>query len=174
MKAYLAAVFVALLINSLAIDTPACAVTMPTEYQQAFIKAECEKYGLSYTLVFGVCQAESSWNESADSGSSQGIMQLHRKTWPQLAEDLQITDFDPYDFEDNIAAGVYKLARLRDIWQERGYMDEEVVPLMLISYNRGVKGCERYVEKYGLDNDYAERVLRYKFEYEQQEGKNGA
>lgn len=40
---------------------------------------------------------------------------------------------------------------------------------MLLSYNRGVKGCERYVEKYGLSNDYVERVLRYKYEYEQAE-----
>ena len=169
MKKYLTIVLIALLTCGISAGTPVYAAEEPTAQQAQFIKAECEKYGLSYTLVFGVCMAESSWDTRADSGSSVGVMQLHRGTYPTLAKDLQIEDFDPYDFEDNVQAGVYKLACLRDIWQERGYMDEEVVPLMLISYNRGVRGCERYVEKYGLQNDYAQRVLAYKYVYEQQE-----
>ena len=86
---------------------PAYAAVEPTEYQIEFIKAECAKYGLSYTLVYGVCMTESSWDVKANSGSSQGIMQLHRGTWPTLAQDLKIEDFDPYDFEDNVSAGVY-------------------------------------------------------------------
>lgn len=154
------------LLLAIGVCGPAYAVE-PTEYQLEFIKSECEKYGLSYTLVYGVCMAESSWNVKANSGSSQGIMQLHKSTWPYLAEDLQIDDFDPYDFCDNVAAGVYKLACLRDIWAEKGYPDEEVVSLMLLSYNRSVKGCEAYVAEHGLANEYVDKVLEYKYQFEQ-------
>ena len=166
MRKLIAVVLTLLLAFGLA--APAVAAE-PTEYQLEYIKAECEKYGLSYTLVYGVCMAESSWDVKANSGSSQGIMQLHRGTWPTLAEDLEIDDFDPYDFEDNIAAGVYKLACLRDIWADKGYPDEDVVSLMLISYNRSVKGCEEYVAKHGMANDYLDKVLSYKYQYEREE-----
>lgn len=158
----------ALLILQLAIGVCGTAYAVePTVYQLEYIESECEKYGLSYTLVYGVCMAESSWDIKANSGSSQGIMQLHKGTWPTLAEDLEIDDFDPYSFEDNVTAGVYKLACLRDIWADKGYPDEDVMSLMLISYNRSVKGCEAYVAEHGMANDYVDKVLEYKCQYEQ-------
>lgn len=79
MKKCLVIALVLLLTGGIAAGEPIYAAEEPTAYQAQFIKAECEKYGLSYTLVYGVCQAESSWDTRADSGSSVGIMQLHRR-----------------------------------------------------------------------------------------------
>ena len=59
-------------------------------------------------------------------------------------------------------AGVYKLALERDYWRKQGYPDEEVFAAMLISYNRGRTGALRYIERYGLEADYVNKVSAYK------------
>lgn len=140
----------------------------PTAEQTAFIKAECQKYALDYGLVYGVIQAESNFDLKADSGSSKGVMQLNKNTYPHLAEDLGITDFDAFDFEDNVQAGVYHLNNMRTYWQEEGYCDEEVFVLMLISYNRGIGGCRKYLDRNGIkDDSYVQKVWQYKTAWEQ-------
>lgn len=140
----------------------------PTTEQVAFIKAECQKYGLDYGLVYGVIQAESNFELKADSGSSKGVMQLNKNTYPHLAEDLGISDFDVFDFEDNVQAGVYHLNNMRTYWQEEGYCDEEVFVLMLISYNRGIGGCKKYLDQKGIiDDSYVQKVWQYKTAWEQ-------
>lgn len=107
------------------------------EYQKDYIEAVSKEYGLSSTLVCVVIMAESSWNAKADSGNSKGLMQLNKNTYPALAEQLGIDNFDVYRFEHNVQAGIYKLALERDYWLEQGYSDEDTFSAMLISYNRG-------------------------------------
>lgn len=126
----------------------------------------CQSHNLSFELVLGVIHTESRFDPKADSGSSKGLMQLNINTYPALANELNLDHFDPINPVDNITAGVYYLAKLRDTWQ--GYSDEEVFSLMLISYNRGIQGCKKYVEKYGTENDYVTKVYEYKIMLEQQ------
>lgn len=137
------------------------------EYQKDYIEAVSKEYGLSSTLVYGVIMAESNFDCKADSGSSKGLMQLNKNTYPTLAKELGIEDFDVFDFEDNALAGIYKLALERDYWLEQGYSDEDTFSAMLISYNRGRAGAKRYIAKHGLNNSYVDKVLGYKCEFEQ-------
>ena len=128
----------------------------------------CEYYCLPYELVLGVIHAESRFIETANSGSSKGIMQISRGTGNWVSEQVGIRDFDPYDPKQNIAVGVWYLDYLRSYWWEQGCLDEDVFSLMLISYNRGIQGCKNYIEKYGLENDYVTKVYEYKIKLEQQ------
>lgn len=138
-----------------------------TEDLQQYTFDLCQEYNLSYELVLGVIHTESRFIETADSGSSRGIMQISRGTGDWVSEEVGIRDFDPYDPKQNITVGIYYLAYLRDYWTEQGYSDEDAFPRMLISYNRGVQGCKKYIEKYGIDNSYVDKVYELKIELEQ-------
>lgn len=129
----------------------------------------CEYYCLPYELVLGVIHTESRFIETANSGSSQGIMQISRGTGNWVSEQVGIRDFDPYDPKQNIAVGVWYLDYLRSYWREQGCLNQDVFSLMLISYNRGITGCKNYVEKYGIENGYVTKVFDYKIMLEQQE-----
>ena len=127
----------------------------------------CEEYRLSYELVLGVIYTESRFIETANSASSQGLMQISRGTGGWVSEEVGIRAFDPFAPRQNIAVGVWYLNYLRDYWTSQGYSDEDTFNLMLISYNRGITGCREYVKKYGLDNEYVEKVYKFKTDLEQ-------
>ena len=133
-----------------------------TATQQQLVYETAERYELPYTLCLAVMATESSYDPLAKCGNSAGVMQLNSNTYPALAEELGIKDFDVYDFADNVQAGIYKLALERDYWQEQGYPDEEVFAAMLISYNRGRAGARRYIERHGLEAEYVDKVAAYK------------
>ncbi len=141
----------------------------PTKEQTEYLKKECQKYDLAYTLVYGVIKTESDFNPSANSRGGQGLMQLNKNTAAGLANDLAINDFDIFDFEDNARAGIYHLYNMRTYWREQGYGDEDVFGLMLISYNRGLGGCQKYIDQNGIvDDKYVQTVLAHKEKIEQQ------
>ncbi|TCX51958.1 MULTISPECIES: transglycosylase SLT domain-containing protein [unclassified Dehalobacter] len=121
-------------------------IPMPAELQK-YTYDLCEEYRLSYELVLGVIYTESRFIETANSGSSQGLMQISRGTGGWVSEEVRIRDFDPFDPRQNIAVGVWYLNYLRDYWSNHGYSDEDTFSLMLISYNRGITGCKEYVKK---------------------------
>lgn len=133
-----------------------------TAAQQRLVYETAEQYELPYTLCLAVMATESSYDPLAKCGNSAGMMQLNSNTYPALAEDLGIKDFDVYDFADNVQVGIYKLSLERDHWQEQGYSDEEVFAAMLISYNRGRTGARRYIERYGMEAKYVDKVSAYK------------
>ncbi len=144
-----------------------------SEAQQQFVVEQAEKYDLSPSLCLAVMAIESNFNTTADSGSSKGIMQLNVNTYPALAQDLMIADFDVYDFYDNTSAGIYKLSLERDYWKEQNFSDEEVFCAMLISYNRGRAGAEQYIKANGLEASYVDKVLAYKSRLEERGAKRG-
>ncbi len=141
-----------------------------TADQQQLVYDTAAQYELPYTLCLAVMATESSYDPQARCGDCAGIMQINSNTYPTLAEDLGIADFDVYDFEDNARAGIYKLALERDYWCEQDYPDEDVFAAMLISYNRGRAGAWRYIEQHGLEADYVDKVAAYKGELERQAG----
>lgn len=145
-----------------------------TADQQQLVCETAEQYDLPYTLCLAVMATESSYDPLAKCGDSAGIMQLNRNTYPALAKDLGIKDFDVYNFDHNAQAGIYKLSLERDYWCEQEYPDEDVFAAMLISYNRGRAGAWRYIEQHGLEADYVDKVAAYKGELERGEhGGNG-
>ena len=61
------------------------------------------------------------------------------------------------------------LTYLRDYWADKGYADEDVFDLMIISRDMGVEGCKDYVKgnpNY-KENEYLKRVTEYKYYIEQ-------
>ncbi len=155
-------------------DYPIYDIAMPPELQQ-YTYDLCEEYRLSYELVLGVIHTESMFVETADSGSSRGLMQISRGTGGWVSREAGITDFDPYNPRQNIAVGVWYLNYLRDYWTGLGCSDEDTFNLMLISYNRGIAGCREYVQAHGLENEYVDKVYKFKTELEtgQWEKKDG-
>lgn len=144
---------------------------IPMDYDlQKYTYNLCKEYDLSYELVLGVINTESSFNVRAVNKRSKGLMQLNSDTYPWIAKELGVGNFDPYNAKQNILAGVWYLNYLREYWQDKGYSDEYVFSLMLISYNRGIGGCHKYINKNGFNNIYVNKVYEYKVNLEQ----NGA
>lgn len=135
---------------------------------QNIVKNLCKEHSLSFELVLGVIYVESRFNIMADSGCSKGLMQLNVNTYPTLAKELGIENFNPFYSVHNVTAGIYYLARLRDKWKAEGYTDEEVFSLVLLSYNMGEGGCRKYIKKHGLWSSYIDKVYNFKCKLEQQ------
>jgi len=69
----------------------------------------------------------------------------------------------------NIKEEVVNLAYYRDYWTEKGFPDEVVFNLMLLSKDRGLEGCTIFMkanDSYDLDN-YVKEVTKYKCYLEQ-------
>lgn len=134
------------------------------EEVQRYIWNECEKYQLSYELVLAVIQKESNFNHQAvsSSGADRGLFQLNKGTYPWIAQQLGIKNFNVFNVEHNIQAGVWYLNYIKTHWEEKNYKDEELTILMLNSYNQGIGGCTRYVQNNGYSYYYAKKVLEYK------------
>lgn len=141
---------------------------IPMDYElQKHTYQVCQKYNMSYELVLAVINKESSFRVNAVNKNSKGLMQLNSDTYPWIAKELGIDNFDPFNSKHNIRAGVWYLDYIRDYWLAEGYGDEDVFSLMLISYNRGINGCKQYISKYGLDNEYVNDIFDYKIYLEQ-------
>lgn len=70
---------------------------------------------------------------------------------------------------DEIKADIGKLVDYRDYWAERGFSDEVVFDLMLLSKQRGIEGCITFMEhnnSYNLDS-YIQKVTDYKYYLEE-------
>ena len=136
--------------------------------QHAYIRMIAEQYELSPELIEAVIEVESGWNEKADNGTSVGLMQLNRNTYPWLAEQVGLQDADPYNWQDNVRMGIWYLDYLRDYWTAKGCTDEDTLYYMLISYNRGIAGCQKWLKSHELyDNYYSTKVIKAKYRIEQ-------
>ena len=145
-----------------------------TAWQQEFIQIEAEKKGFGETFIYGLQQYESYFGENADSGVSKGIMQIHEKYAWKYAELAGLETYNIFDFKDNIRMGIAYLAYLRESYISEGITSqEELTYLTLLAYNRGKDGADDYIKENGtIISDYAQIVLKYKFDIEQtlQEG----
>jgi len=138
-------------------------IPLPIE-DQILIQDECRKYGLSPEYILAIIQAESTFNSKAISTNktSLGLMQLNKNTYPWIAKQLNIKNFDPYNSRHNIQAGIWYINYLRNYWYSKGYNDESTFNLILISYNMGIDNCNKYVSKHGLKYSYVNKVIKYK------------
>ena len=143
-------------------------IPLDKKYQD-FIKRECNKYNLSETLVLAIIKTESEFNINAVSNNKQdvGLFQLNSGTWPFIAKELNIHNFNPHNPEHNIKAGVWYLNYLREHFQQKGMRDEDVFVNMIISYNMGIDGAKRFISRGGYNSRYLRSVINSKVELEQ-------
>lgn len=140
-----------------------------TTWQQEFVQYEAEKRGFGETFIYGLQRYESYFGDKEDSGVSQGVMQIHKKYAWRCAELAELETYDIFDFKDNVKMGIAYLAYLRDSYISEGITSqEELTYLTLLAYNRGLDGAKKYIKENGtIISDYAQIVLKYKYEIEQ-------
>lgn len=131
---------------------------------QKLIYNECQKYNLSEVLVYAIIKTESDFNHKLISKTGDfGLFQINKNTYPWIAKELNITNFDPLNKKHNIQAGIFYINYLRNYWQSQGLPDEEVFKLTIVSYNRGIGGCYQTISRGGIDrNKYLRRVIKNK------------
>jgi len=127
---------------------------------QDIIFKECEKHNLEPSLVLALIWQESTYkaNNISRSGESFGLMQLHRSVHNELAQELQISDFNALNAKHNILAGTLKLKQCIDIWIQ-DYSKEEAIYRGLNSYNFGYMGYLKHIDKHGIQWKYADEIL---------------
>ena len=136
-----------------------------------FIEEQANSYNLSPALIKAVIQTESDFRADAVNynGTCLGLMQINQTdTADWLAEQLGLMSYDLLDPYDNVRMGCFYLAYLRDLWLSEGFTDEDTFALMLLSYNRGVGGCKRWIAKNDdwYANSYVSEVLMHKANFE--------
>src|SRR5659263_368594 len=64
---------------------------------------------------------------------------------------------------------IAELTYLRDYWTGKGYADEDVFNLVILSRDMGIEGCKDYVKENPnyKDNEYLKSVTEYKYYIEQ-------
>lgn len=113
------------------------------------VSRHASRLGLDPSLVHAVIRAESAYNpEAVSSKGAAGLMQL----MPGTLRDYRVSD--PYDPEQNIAAGSAYLKRLLDDF-------DDTLELALAAYNAGPEAVRRYggVPPFPETRRYLERVL---------------
>lgn len=129
------------------------------------------EYGLSYDLVIAVMKQESNFNPNLISKTKDyGLTQVNKVNHNRLKQELKITDF--LDPKQNIQAGVFILNECRNYWMNKGITSqEELFERMLLSFNRGINGSNKYIVSRGTHrSDYVKKVLNYKIQLETEGG----
>ena len=117
---------------------------------------KCEEYEIDFAFTMALIFKESSFRPDADSGSSVGLMQIHRINHGWLSEELGLTDF--FDPEQNVTAGLYML---RNLFEK--YDDPHLV---LMAYNMGETGARKLWNQGIYTSSYSEGVLRVAEEFQ--------
>lgn len=128
----------------------------------------CQHYDMSYELVLALIKAESEFKSDVVSynNSSLGLFQLNKNTYPSLAKELGIKNFNVFNPKHNSRAGIYYLVKIREDLLKKGLCDEEILPIMLITYHRGKTGAKKYISRNGVTSKYVNKIMKQKFVYE--------
>ena len=147
----------------------------PLSYDEE-IRAACETYDLSPSLVYAIVRVESNFDPSAQSGAdARGLMQVTPATyrWSQLRlGNTEGTDPDElYDPATNIAAGTHILSLL--------YEEFNDTDTVIAAYNAGLGNVEKWLNDrrytsngktlddipYGETARYVQKIKRAQFAY---------
>lgn len=124
---------------------------------QDYIREQCERQGISMSLVIALIEVESSFRADVISQSDDyGLMQINVINHGWLYEEYGITDFlDPYN---NILCGITILSQ----HYER-YGDETKA---LMAYNMGATGAKRNWDKGIFETTYTRKIQSAKERYD--------
>lgn len=115
-----------------------------SEEDQASLKAACNEFDILYPVALGVIEKETNFrNIPGDSGDSQGFMQVQRKWWSGLMDEIGATDLTVP--EDNFRTGCAVLRSLLDRYSGN-------YAAALTAYNAGRDNGSR---------EYASAVIAY-------------
>lgn len=128
-----------------------------------YARRTAELFELSPELVLAVIDQESSWRITCKSSAGcLGLMQLNPNTGKWCCEQMNM-EWLPFDYQTNIACGCYYLRYLYDEWMKFDVDEENVTYFVLISYNRGITGANKWIACNALEtNKYANAVLEKK------------
>jgi len=129
--------------------------SLSRDYDAIIQKAQ-EKYGIEFSLIKAVIQAESGFNSQAVSKKgAKGLMQI----MPENYKALSVSD--PFDPSQNIMGGTKYLKHLLQRYENK-------LPLALAAYNAGPEAVDKYrqIPPYKETRDYVQKVMilysRYK------------
>lgn len=118
-----------------------------SEELQTVMQDACLEYDVPYALALAVCEAESSFQPDADSGTCWGLMQINPVNFNWLRNE----GIEPTTYTGNITAGVYMLGQLLDTYED--------THKALMAYNCGDIGASRLWECGYLTSTYSENVI---------------
>lgn len=102
---------------------------------QAMLYGACLEFGIDYDLALAVIEQETNFrNVTGDDGESVGYMQIQRKWWGDLMEEIGSEDLT--DPEDNFRTGC---AIIRELLDRYGSTEDA-----LSAYNTGHCGSTQY------------------------------
>lgn len=128
---------------------------------QDYIFEECEKYNISPFMIMAICELESKCDAHAvgDSGKSLGLMQIQKKWWKSLMQDIGTEDLlDPYE---NIDTGIAIIRYLRHL--------NDDVAWVLTAYNAGQNTANEYADRLEMSS-YAQKVMELERQLEEEYG----
>ena len=143
-------------------------IPLSREYQE-YLWHKCIEYNFSYEMLLSMMFVESSFRTKVISKTKDyGILQLNENTYPWIAEQIGIKNFDPFNYYHNVDGGVWYLSYLRNQWIDKGYTSEEdLFILCLMSFNKGVSGTQIWINKNGIYADYhVNKIINYKIKLE--------
>jgi soluble lytic murein transglycosylase-like protein len=142
-----------------------------SEEVQQFTWEMANEYSISYELVLAIAKVESNYDADVVSHTrDSGLMQIHKPTGKWIAEELELKEYDVFDPETNILMGIWYLDWLHSYYLSQGYSEEDTFQLVVLAYNRGHVGAVNYVNKYGFNNSYLDKVYAAKIELEMEGG----
>ncbi len=126
--------------------------------EQEFLYILSKDYKISYPLLLGLIDLESSFNrDEISSTNDYGLMQINAVNHEWLKRNLEFNDIlDPYN---NIRSGTFILSQLFN-----KYNGDETKVLM--AYNMGEGGAKKLWDRGVNESAYSRRVLEKKLKYE--------
>gem|GEM_PF-2725377 len=138
---------------------------------QKLIYSLCQKNNLSYEFVLSVFHYESSFNPKAihintDSSRDCGFVQLnsfytdeYRNNGIKYCNLPESVDFDVFNPDHSIRAGIGTLASLVNYWTSRGIRGSILMEYVTGSWNMGVSGFTNYIKQTGTTKrEYSKQI----------------
>ena len=142
-----------------------------SETNQNLIYELCAKNNLSYEFVLSVFHYESKFNpksinKNTDGSRDEGICQLnsyYTDTYREYAIKYcgmdKNTQFDPFNADHSIRAGIGTLAYLKNFWIQKGVDSNELLEYITGSYNQGIVGYQSYIKRTGkTEREYSKQI----------------
>lgn len=129
---------IGLLLKHLNIKNTILQKVYPTIYSE-YVYTYSEQNNVDPLLIFSIIKAESNFNEnSVSSSNAKGLMQLMPSTADELADKLDVEDYNIFDAQTNIALGTKYISTLLEYYEENLY-------LALAAYNAGIGNVNKWI-----------------------------